>query len=594
VVVLAGREEPATAWRTEPGWRQLVGVHRLENLSETECADLLTTAGVPEQDRLRLIRLGRGHPLATALLADAALTGPVPDRLGDVPELISALLASLLREAPSPAHTAGLVVCTKAWLTTEDLLRDVVGADAPAVWAWLAARPFVTCQPRGLVAHDLARDVLDAEFERRSPDRYRALHRVIHDHVVTRLRSATGLDRQILAQQLLFLHRRSPLTSVFFSLRAQGSAAVVPGRPDEHDEVRAIIERYEGAASAEFAAAWLADRPEGLDVVRDEEGVAALAYHVVHPTGSTLEDRDPVIRAVLEYVAGQGPVRPGEQVCIGRHSAGRRGYQRDPYMALVAAVSSILHSTTRPLAWAVEVVSDVEYWEPFFGYLAYAPLLEVEVDGRRSTAYGIDFRRLPVEVWLDLMSEREHSGGTGPAPAALLRPPPLDRDRFAAAVRDSLRDLNKPLRLADGPLMGTALASTPSGPSAGRLRATIEYAVTKLADEPRGDVLCGVLRRTFLRPAATQEAAAEVLGLPFSTYRRHLARALDQLTDTLWAVEIGELRVPFADPSLRLGPDMAFFRWYENPVYGFLRIRGRRAVRPRRTWPVQVGTLGGD
>jgi hypothetical protein len=48
-----------------------------------------------------------------------------------------------------------------------------------------------------------------------------------------------------------------------------------------------------------------------------------------------------------------------------------------------------------------------------------------------------------------------------------------------------------------------------------------------------------VLNRTFVRAAPTQEAAAEVLGLPFSTYRRHLARAVDQVTEVLWAVEIG-------------------------------------------------------
>ena len=35
----------------------------------------------------------------------------------------------------------------------------------------------------------------------------------------------------------------------------------------------------------------------------------------------------------------------------------------------------------------------------------------------------------------------------------------------------------------------------------------------------------------------------EVLGLPFSTYRRHLARAHERLTDLLWAVEIGEVRL---------------------------------------------------
>jgi hypothetical protein len=49
-----------------------------------------------------------------------------------------------------------------------------------------------------------------------------------------------------------------------------------------------------------------------------------------------------------------------------------------------------------------------------------------------------------------------------------------------------------------------------------------------------------VLDRTFIRAAPTQEAAAEVLGLPFSTYRRHLTRAVDHVTEVLWSVEIGQ------------------------------------------------------
>ena len=51
---------------------------------------------------------------------------------------------------------------------------------------------------------------------------------------------------------------------------------------------------------------------------------------------------------------------------------------------------------------------------------------------------------------------------------------------------------------------------------------------------------------TFVRAAPTQEAAAEVLGLPFSTYRRHLATALDELVELLWAVEIGEISLPMS------------------------------------------------
>jgi hypothetical protein len=44
--------------------------------------------------------------------------------------------------------------------------------------------------------------------------------------------------------------------------------------------------------------------------------------------------------------------------------------------------------------------------------------------------------------------------------------------------------------------------------------------------------------RTFVRPAGTQEKAAEVLDLPFSTYRRHLTRGVDAVIAALWDREL--------------------------------------------------------
>ncbi len=564
VVVLAGREAPAAPWRSDPGWRSVVGVHHLGDLDETESGELLERAGVASAARPQLVRLGRGHPLAMALLADIAVTGTVPDRLAEVPDLVAALLESLLRGAPADAHMTGLAACAMAWLTTEDLLRQVVGAAASEVWAWLERRPFVIRGPNGLFPHDLARDVLDAEFERRWPERYRALHRVVHDHVVAALRSAAGPDRQMLAQHLLYLHRGSPFNEVIGSLRAQGSAAVVPARREDHEPALALIEHFEGPRSARLAERWFSEQPEGLSVVRDDQGLASFVFHVMHPTGSPMEDRDPVIRAVLDHATRQGPARPGEQIHIGRFLAGRRGYQSDPYAVLAGPVSSLIEWVSRPLAWSFIVIADDATWGPIFDYIAFTRQLEVEFDGQTHVVYGNDWRRLPVGTWLDLMSEREHSGGTGPPPASLLRPPPLDRARFAAAVRSALPDLRRPDRLAASPLLGSSLAAPslaapslaapslaawPGGASAERLRATIEVAIGCLGDQP----LEAVLRRTFVRGAPTQEAAADVLGLPFSTYRRHLAKAVEQLTDVLWAVEIGEVRL--SSPGEQLSSD---------------------------------------
>ncbi|MBO3753162.1 ATP-binding protein, partial [Streptosporangiaceae bacterium NEAU-GS5] len=135
VVVLAGRDPPAQAWRADPGWRQVVAVHPLAHLDDADSAELLARAGVAAADRPRLLRLGRGHPLALALLADLADGGTVPATLAEVPDLISALLESLLRDAPTEAHVLGLATCARAWLTTEDLLRETVGEAAPQVWA---------------------------------------------------------------------------------------------------------------------------------------------------------------------------------------------------------------------------------------------------------------------------------------------------------------------------------------------------------------------------------------------------------------------------------------------------------------------------
>ncbi|HEU4423028.1 MAG TPA: AAA family ATPase [Pilimelia sp.] len=538
VVVLAGRDAPAAAWRLDAGWRHVVAALRLDPFDPAESGQLLALAGVAAPERSRLIALGRGHPLAMALLADVARSGVVPESLADVPALVSALLDPLLRGAPTQAHVTGLATCAKAWLTTEDLLRDVVGADAPAVWAWLEQRPFIVSGPRGLTPHDLARDVLDAEFERRSPERYRALHRVVHDHVVGGLRAATGADRQLQGQHLMYLHRRAPFTAAVRALRAQGSTAVVPARPAEHDEVLSLVERFEGPESARLAAGWLAEQADGLSVVRADEGVGGYAYHVFHPTGSTLEERDPVARAALDHVAAHGPTRPGEQVNVARFFGGRGEHQRDLYAVLAGSVSSLVVWLTRPLAWSFVIVTDTAYWAPIFDYLGFAPLIEAEFGGRRHVGYGVDWRRLPVDAWLDLMNEREHSGGTGPPPASLLRPPPLDRATFGAAVRAALPDLQRPDRLATNLLTTSSLADGP-----GSLRATIETAIDCLREEPKGAALSAVLQRTFVRGAPTQEAAAEVLGLPFSTYRRHLGKAIEQLTDLLWAVEIGEVRM---------------------------------------------------
>ncbi|GIM91171.1 AAA family ATPase [Paractinoplanes toevensis] len=521
LVVLAGREPPQPPWRTDPGWRRLAGILHLDALDPDDSADLLARAGVPPGLREGLVELGRGHPLAMALLADAATAGTVPRTLADVPDLITALLECLVREPPTEAHALGLATCAKAWLTTEDLLRDTVGPAAPEVWTWLCRRPFVMAGDRGLRPHELARDVLDASFERRTPESYRDLHRVVHDHVVAGIRAAAGPDRPMHAQHLLYLHRRSPLSAMFFSLRARGPVALVPGTPADHPAVLAAVERCQGPAQAGLARDWLAEQPAGLSVIRGDDGLRAFVHYLQLPGGIALQERDEVTRAALRHVERAGPLRPGESIDLARFLSGVKDEESGPYAVLAGATSSILEWIGRQSAWSFVVTTEPAFWAPMFDYLAFATCFEIDVAGVRHVGFGMDWRRLPVDVWLDLMNEREHSGGHGPPPAGLLRPPAPSRAEFERSVRQGLRDLRRP------------------GRQAGLSVAAVEAALTVIAAEPRGEALCAVLNRTYLRPAASQEAAAEVLGLPFSTYRRRLAKAVDRLVELLWAAEVG-------------------------------------------------------
>lgn len=541
VIVLAGRDPPAPPWRTDPGWRALAAVYRLGPLTDADSRELLRRFTVSAEQLPLLLGLGHGHPLTLALLADSTALAPVPADLADAPDLVAALVAQIVGEAPDDAHALGFALCAMAWLTTEDLLRCVVGDRATEVWTWLASRPFVTLGPAGLYPHDLVRDVLDADLRRRSPDRYRTVNRIVHQQAIAALRSGDLSRHQLWAHQKLYLHRNSPLSGSFWVLRERGAAAVVQGRPGDHTDVVDLVRRFDGDRNAAIAERWLQAQPEGLSVVRSPSGIAGFIIQVMYPTDPALLDADPVSRAAID-VAKQSPARPGEQISIGRFVSGRVNHERDAYAVLAACVSSAALWISRPLAWSFVTSSDPDFWAPGFDYLGLTPRASVSFDGRNCSVYGIDWRRIPIDVWLEVMAERQITGNQGPIPAELIRPAPLSRTQFDDAVRGALRELHRPDHLRRNALTRSQLVADGSADPAADLRRTLLAGIERVADQQRGLPLGQVLNRTFVHAAPTQEAAAEVLGLPFSTYRRYLAKSIDELIDVLWSVEIGQLR----------------------------------------------------
>ncbi|MEV6600240.1 hypothetical protein AB0M36_25835 [Actinoplanes sp. NPDC051346] len=115
----------------------------------------------------------------------------------------------------------------------------------------------------------------------------------------------------------------------------------------------------------------------------------------------------------------------------------------------------------------------------------------------------------------------------------------LPRTDFDTAVRDALRSWRRPDLLADNPLVHSRMvAASPAAPEpVAALRDVLQSTLETLGEDPRQGKQHRALIATYLGGAPTQEAAAERLGLPFSTYRRHLNRGLEVLCSLLWRRE---------------------------------------------------------
>jgi TolB-like protein len=126
----------------------------------------------------------------------------------------------------------------------------------------------------------------------------------------------------------------------------------------------------------------------------------------------------------------------------------------------------------------------------------------------------------------------------------------LTRVEFEDAVRDALRHYTRADLLTRSPLLQMQLRGENRKPAvtAQELREMLARTAETLFADARDQKLHRVLDITYFHPVPKQEAAAERLGLSFSTYRRYLRTGVLRLTDWLW--EQGQ------DPQgpLRKGP----------------------------------------
>jgi hypothetical protein len=319
-----------------------------------------------------------------------------------------------------------------------------------------------------------------------------------------------------------------------------------PARPEDAASILELVAAAEGEESAAIAERWLELQPAAFWVVRGEDDEVRGFVALLDVTVASDRDRraDPGAEAVWEYAHRCSPRRPGEVITQTRFVVDREAYQGpSPAVNAIAVVTLQRYLSEPRLAWDFLTLHEPEPWDEFFALADFprATGADFVVGGRRYGLYGHDFRRVPVDALMELWTERALAQDVALRPAAREDVLVLSQAAFTDAVRQALRDLHRPELLARNPLVRTRLGrdfARAGEPDAAALEGLLRAALDALRQHPRDDKLLRAVERTYLHPAPTQEAAAELLGLPFSTYRRHLAQGVDRIVAWLWGHEL--------------------------------------------------------
>lgn len=551
LLVISGRAPLAPEWRVDSGWRTLIRHIALRNLGKEDSLAYLTQRGVPQAEQQAVLDFTHGHPLALSLVADVFQQRPgIHFQPSDVPDVLKVLLEQFVQKVPGPAHRAALEACALVRVMTEALLSAMLKLpDSHELFEWLRGLSFIEAGAAGVFPHDLAREALVNDLHWRNPDWYQELHSRARVYYSTRLPQVGPLEQQLILYDYIFLHRDNALVRPFYEW--QGSGSALPGGLQKGDReiLREAVDRFEGEEARRILDHWLASQPEAFLILRapDQTPAAFAAFLALDRMDEQEGATDPAIALAWRFVQRRAALRDGETATYFRFWMVLESYQEVSALQSQLFVNMVRHYLTTPgLVYTFLPCREPDFWAPMFAYADLARMAELDfvVGGQTYGVYGHDWRTVPPLTWLSLLGEREISSGPIQPPEPVEQMIVLDPERFAEAVREALKNLHRPLALRESPLLRSRLIVERTGLEADagerveRLQLALREGSERLRATPRDMKFFRALHHTYLQPAPTQEMAAEVLDLPFSTYRRHLRSGIERLTEFLWQQEI--------------------------------------------------------
>ena len=543
--VVATRDRPSIRLISDPGLVSLVRVVGLRALKDDDCVKLLEQREVPPTHHASVLDATHGHPLALTLAADASKKRNADFDYANEPNIVSALLRHLLSADLEQDFRHALEACALARTTTEALLRSVLERDDTSVlYQWLQQQSYISNIGRGLAPHAVVRDAVSADLMRRDPQRFEQMHRALHAHYRDQ-DPVADLEAQIM-MDVAFLHRRNSTLKRLFSFEPNRLVFADRAAEVDFEACRELDASPAHLARLEWAKRHWESDPGTFTVFRNDNGAVVGFESVLTLRAEDFERaEDPAVIALGALIGNESALRDGESLQLTRAWAQHGGQIPGDVQSQMWLHRVLQYGAAQGLAISVTLFAQPAFWKPAFDYMGFrhTPALNYEAGDDRGGGFVRDWRVESMTQWSERLA-RQAMGNTksyGHASEETPRLIILSRDRFAAAVKRALDAYPERAALTTNPLTRSRLVvgrDEPAGTPAEQLAELLEDAIDRLRTESHRKAHAALMR-TFITPAPTQALAAERLGIPFSTYRRHLKKGIDLVTAHLWELELG-------------------------------------------------------
>lgn len=403
--ILVSRRPPNRAWRS-PAWRRLLAEVEVGPLTSGDAAALVARRVVRPELAAKVLRFGRGHPLALELASDAVARRADLDLSGRAqPEVVEQLIEVFLADLGPEmrALVEDLSLLRRVTFPMFAAVREVAGAtadDEARLWQQFRELSFVDVGPAGAEITAVVRDTIATGVELREPGRAGLVRQAAGRAALVEAGRAPNWE---LTADLLHLVQ-NPIIRDAFSPPPGEQFVVDTARSTDASTIGTLVADADGQAGWALLERWWHQAPRCFRVLRGDAGVAR-GVAVVAPfnlIGADVAAGDPVLDHIGCDLA-QRPLAAQEQALVVRRvlTAGGGEGPSSEYAALVVDLKRTYLELRPALKRVYALGADADVTAAALEPMGFVPIPgSVVVGSKQFNVWSLEFGTASVDGWL--------------------------------------------------------------------------------------------------------------------------------------------------------------------------------------------------